>query len=63
MSESLNLEAQARILDLEEQNEDLHILLDLKDEEIADLKNELALAKAQIRGLLTDVRFPDMGVA
>jgi len=55
---------QMRILDLEEQNQDLHILLDLKDEEIADLKNQLAVAVAEIIRKREDVRAPDYaGVA
>ena len=64
MSESLNYEAQARILDLEEQNEDLHILLDLKDEEIAEKDNRIAVLEATVAGLMRDVRAPDYaGVA
>lgn len=36
--------AQERIEELEQQNMDLHVLVDLKEEEISDLKMQLKLA-------------------
>jgi len=53
-----------RILDLEEQLEDAYVLLDLKDAEIEEKDNRIAVLEATVAGLMRDVRAPDYaGVA
>lgn len=52
----LDANAVARISELEEQIEDLHVIVDLQREEIADLKNSLQAAKGQIALLKMDRR-------
>lgn len=47
--DTLDLAAKARIIDLEEEVQDLHVIVDLQREAINDLNGQLRLAKAGLR--------------
>jgi len=50
-----------QIEDAEQLIQDLYVLLDLKDEEINDLKNENKALKGQYALLLRDYKIADVG--
>ena len=53
-----------RILELEAQLEDAYVVIDLRDAEIEEKDNRIAVLEATIAGLMRDVRAPDYaGVA